>query len=379
MEYVVQFQLNIYALLILGVLHIIMLFRSKVASYSKRLLQIIMAVCALSIILEPATWIFDGKQFFGAFALEYGTNFLLFLIGPVLGGLLLSYVDYHLFKRPKRLRKRLFYQQASIFTFIVLLANIFYPIYYRVDPITNSFNSGAFKEVHYLALASLYVYMLVMIIKNRTRTSSYVRNIFVLFFLLPIVGMVVQMFDSRLYFSWTSIVIGILAAYVFLESTSAELDFLTKLYNRQSYEQYMNHLIEKGKPFQAILLDLDNFKEINDQYGHDKGDQVLLLFSSTLKTVFHTDAFVARLGGDEFVVIRRNLANSVELEVEKVHRHLQKLTDSPLAEIGFSYGCHTMEAGTMTKEELYTTIDQHMYEHKRSRRQAAHHQDNVTI
>ncbi|MGP4076281.1 hypothetical protein [Halobacillus sp. K22] len=103
MEYFVQFQLNVFAIVILAVLFMIMRTKSTVKSFSKKLLKMIMVAAAVAIIFEPLTWIFDRKLFSGAYVFEYSTNFILFLIGPVLGGLLLSYVDYHLFKNSSRI------------------------------------------------------------------------------------------------------------------------------------------------------------------------------------------------------------------------------------------------------------------------------------
>ena len=148
MAYLVQFQINLFALVILVILYAMIRFRLRVKSYGKLLLRWIMVLTAMAVILEPLTWIFDGMLFPFSYFLEYSTNVLLFLVGPALGGMLLSYVDYHVFHDPKRLTKRGYYQHLSVFTAIILLINYFYPVYFQIDPIRNTFTSGVFKDVH---------------------------------------------------------------------------------------------------------------------------------------------------------------------------------------------------------------------------------------
>ncbi|MFB1083162.1 GGDEF domain-containing protein [Jeotgalibacillus sp. JSM ZJ347] len=364
MDYLVQFQLNVFAFAILIILYIIVKMRSKVETFSKKLLILIMITSAVAMALEPATWIFDGMLFPGAYFLEYSTNFLLFLIGPVLGGFMLSYVEYHIFKDPKRIIKKGYYQHLSVLTFFVLLVNMMYPLYFDVDPVSNSYSSGAFKDIHYVVLASFYIYMMYFLLKNRKNTNSYVINIFLGFFALPIFGMVIQMFDSKLYFSWTSGVLGILVAYIFLESTTTEEDFLTKLYNRHSSEVYLKHLKEVEKPFGIMLMDLNNFKDINDEYGHQKGDQVLIGFANVLRKAFQQKGLIARIGGDEFIIIFEGEYMKPDQIAADIDLHLNKLEDPVLKQLSFSYGFE-MYQQQFTLKEMYMAADEKMYRYKR--------------
>lgn len=364
MTYLTQFQINFFSIVILISLYVFIKRRVKVQSYSKKILRNMMLVSCAAIILEPMTWYFDSKLFFGAYFLEYSTNFLLFLCGPVLGGLMLSYVDYYIFRAPKRLTRHNFYQWPTFFTLGILVINLFYPLYFRIDPIKNSFHSGVIKEFHYVVLGCIYLYMFVLLIRNRAQLKKGVMTTFVFFFGLPIAGMVIQEFESQLHFSWTSSVLGILIAYIFLESTSTEEDFLTKLYNRQSYEIHLNHLIEIGSNFSLILLDLNNFKIINDTYGHLKGDDILIHFSKALKGVFCEKAFVSRLGGDEFVVVLEDLTRPFTSFIEALEHQLKTHHDPLMQSLKFSYGIETYEKGT-NLDTLYTRVDHKMYAHKR--------------
>lgn len=80
-------------------------------------------------------------------------------------------------------------------------------------------------------------------------------------------------------------------------------DPLTNLANRRSFEKHMEIRIADRKPFYTIMIDLDEFKEVNDSYGHVAGDDLLKQFAAELKSQFAPNDMVARLGGDEFIVV----------------------------------------------------------------------------
>ncbi|MDP5041693.1 MAG: GGDEF domain-containing protein [Paraglaciecola sp.] len=81
-------------------------------------------------------------------------------------------------------------------------------------------------------------------------------------------------------------------------------DFLTSLGNRASYDEALSRLISQAErhqaPFGLLVLDLDNFKQVNDQYGHNEGDKVLIAFTQTLLHCLRDTDFAFRFGGDEF-------------------------------------------------------------------------------
>lgn len=80
----------------------------------------------------------------------------------------------------------------------------------------------------------------------------------------------------------------------------ATTDSLTDLWNRRAFTEKMANL--KG-PVHLALIDIDDFKSINDTYGHDTGDQVLRETAAILKRVCPDDKFIARVGGEEFAII----------------------------------------------------------------------------
>ena len=132
----------------------------------------------------------------------------------------------------------------------------------------------------------------------------------------------------------------------------AYYDPLTHLANRrlldETLEQTINHSIEE-KHFGALLfIDLDRFKELNDTYGHDAGDMLLIQTASRLKESIRESDMVARLGGDEFIVLLKNLGNQKEIAhhlTQSIAKKILSFLSEPYALaqgnylIGASIGC----------------------------------------
>ena len=96
----------------------------------------------------------------------------------------------------------------------------------------------------------------------------------------------------------------------------AHYDHLTQLPNRQMFQQNLLHSMERarqsGKPFALVFLDLDFFKEVNDTFGHDEGDELLRQVARRLQSCVRSTDLVARLGGDEFTLILQDLSHAVD-------------------------------------------------------------------
>lgn len=101
----------------------------------------------------------------------------------------------------------------------------------------------------------------------------------------------------------------------------ANTDFLTGLNNRRSLFNFLNHS-ECEQTLTLITIDLDNFKKVNDSYGHPVGDDALVVTSNIMKQEF-SDDFIARLGGDEFLVVV-----SGTISMEQVKKKVQDFLDS---------------------------------------------------
>lgn len=93
----------------------------------------------------------------------------------------------------------------------------------------------------------------------------------------------------------------------------SDRDALTGLWNRLHTEEAVNELIARGIPGALFMIDMDNFKAINDNYGHLAGDKTLKMFADTLRTLANEGDVLCRIGGDEFVVFVKGFRSKAEL------------------------------------------------------------------
>lgn len=105
-------------------------------------------------------------------------------------------------------------------------------------------------------------------------------------------------------------------------------DGLTTVYNRVFLERYIELMILEaqryGIIFSVILLDIDFFKKVNDQYGHQSGDKVLVYFASTVRNILRKSDIVARYGGEEFAIILKNTSKNDAFDVaEKIRKQIE--------------------------------------------------------
>lgn len=161
-----------------------------------------------------------------------------------------------------------------------------------------------------------------------------------------------------------------LVAEVQRMSKLAQTDSLTGLANRSEFDAELQRLIvdEPDAPFGVAVLDLDEFKLINDRFGHPAGDAALIEFASRLRQTVRDSDLVARLGGDEFAVLfagaRRDVAaHLVERLIEKLHFSMQ--VESESVTIHASVGWAHSEDGV---DAILEAADRRMYLEKNRKR-----------
>lgn len=152
----------------------------------------------------------------------------------------------------------------------------------------------------------------------------------------------------------------------------AERDGLTGLYNADTLKTKVSDILEdlddNASPHLFALLDLDNFKEINDNFGHQYGDSVLVEVAQILKNTFRKDDIVARLGGDEFAILLVNAANYEVMEpiFQNLCNNLSRtyMKDGKAVKVSASLGIASAPQQGTTFEELYKKSDLALYQVK---------------
>jgi diguanylate cyclase (GGDEF)-like protein len=155
----------------------------------------------------------------------------------------------------------------------------------------------------------------------------------------------------------------------------ANTDALTGLLNRHRLGDVLSMValraIQRGEPYAVAMLDVDNFKSINDTRGHATGDAVLTEVALRVSQTVRQEDIVARYGGDEFVVVMPGATRSSQAGLKE--RIAQALLESPLAErLGLPLSVSLGMADSMDgdPEEILRAADQAMYRRKQQAKQA---------
>jgi diguanylate cyclase (GGDEF)-like protein len=159
----------------------------------------------------------------------------------------------------------------------------------------------------------------------------------------------------------------------------AHHDGLTSLYNRAYLEtilpQYFEACLGANQPLSAIFLDIDHFKNINDTFGHQAGDCILISIARVLKSTMRTSDIAARYGGEEFVCLLPNTdAQAVKMVGERLRSAIaaspHKVENDLDIDVRASVGCSTCSAENIfdNPSELLELADQCLYAAKRTGR-----------
>lgn len=166
----------------------------------------------------------------------------------------------------------------------------------------------------------------------------------------------------------------------------ARTDALTQVGNRRSFNEEMERCIKahvsQGMPSSVMILDVDNFKQFNDNYGHKAGDEVLKSVAQTLQSDVSVHRFVYRYGGEEFAVIFPDLPLLESLAVAEQARAAIGSTqfdfEGKLLSIDASAGLTEIRSGD-SMEYVVRRADEALYVSKRAGRNCGHYHDGVNF
>ena len=146
-------------------------------------------------------------------------------------------------------------------------------------------------------------------------------------------------------------------------------DKLTNLYNRRKLDELLHNELNRyerfGHTFGVAILDIDHFKKVNDSYGHQEGDKVLVEISNILRTHIRKTDFVGRFGGEEFVIIcPESQENGVYNLMENIRKDIEKHDFKKIGKITTSFGIAILKEND-TIESILKRADEALYEAKK--------------
>lgn len=162
-----------------------------------------------------------------------------------------------------------------------------------------------------------------------------------------------------------------LRSHLDLEKSLATVDTLTGTLNRRAFEQEAQRLLSlasrNGYPITLAYIDVDNFKAVNDTWGHNEGDRLLRVIAETLSHSVRSHDLVARLGGDEFALLLPITDQKrAEPVIQRIWDHLSEMITHHKWPITFSIGVFTFQKPPATINQAINAADRLMYSAKKS-------------
>ncbi len=189
-------------------------------------------------------------------------------------------------------------------------------------------------------------------------------------FLILLISFSLDIIFNSVYTSVMGITMALLIMYITKYDKVIYTDPLTKVYNRRffdnlSFSNYMSNL--KGH-YGIFMIDIDDFKNINDKYGHKEGDKVLKIVSSILYKSVRKSDYIVRYGGDEFLVIAKvKDEKDIELIEEKILDNLKSHNSKSKIQISFSVGGELYHSDKSEFHSILQNADNRMYDKKKNK------------
>lgn len=363
---------NLYAIALLVIIMISLAKTKHLKSMNNVYYRLLILSTGLVLFVDMLTVVLDGLSGDSIYYLLSFLNMLLYAIGAWVAFIWLLYVHHHLFKTASFIPKQIALCSIPMIVNLILsIISIFEPIFFVIDA-NNMYTRGNYFFISFVLTYLYLAYSLVLILRHRLRISKKDVLALIMFPILPFWGSLFQVFFYGTLLIWPMTALSLLIIFIFVQSQLIKIDGLTELYNQREYQDYVMNIVKKKDShgyIAGIMLDINDFKAINDDYGHFVGDEVLKSLANLLREVFHRDDFIARIGGDEFVVFAKlSTPSDFDASIETLKATLTKLVipgqkDIPIT-VSMGFGIYPSKQGD-SFETFIQTIDRDMYTQKR--------------
>ena len=336
----------------------------------RHMLNISVVLC----VADMLAGIFRGATFDGARQLIEVSNIVYFIASTSIGYLWSVFVNVRLNRVNS---KTAFFWAIPLLVFIaVAISNPWTGILFSLDG-ANLYQRGPGIHLHWIVSWLYILTPTFQIIHAISQEKSQVRKqqlkVMLYFVIFPAFASLVQILFYGVSCFQAGIVISLNLVYLMEQNGQILTDALTGLNNRRSFDSYLDDFVRHtgDKELLLMMLDIDNFKYINDRYGHVIGDQALRETAEALKKVcseLSCNLFLCRYGGDEFVIAGSGIDADQDMQIrDEITRTLQeenKISKAPFTltvSIGSAIGiCDTVEH----TEQLLSSADEAMYKAK---------------
>ena len=323
----------------------------------------------LGALSETIAFLVDGKQFIGSRQINYISNSICFIGTVSIGLLWCLYVELYIYRNYKRIFKKVrFVMLPWAVEVIMVLCNL--PrtgIMFKISE-ENIYQRATGALVGYISLIIYFAYSIYLVYQSRRQGINL--NFFpVLYFIGPcFAGVLIQFLFYGITSSWVLVAVALLFVQMQSYAESLYMDELSGLYNRR----YLNAIltekkITSGKSLHGIMMDVNGFKYINDNFGHSMGDKAICTLGNILSRSIPDGGMAIRYAGDEFIVLLSGVdTKSVLATMDEINHNLSLFNESRTEPFNLSVSMGYAEFGAGDDTEAFLMhMDEKMYEEKR--------------
>ena len=331
-----------------------------------RLMMALLAVSMFNCVADIYVFQCDGMHGPGYRAILMVGDTYLYLYNLIVGIGIIYLILLHIDRKTKGLHMILFWV-LSVVEMVLLIVNLFEPIVFEIDE-NNVYHRGDYYILFVVLgfVLVFYGYTYYMIAKLRNPSLRYFP---VMEFLAPvIVGNIVQMKIYGISLLPISFAVAFAAITIALQNECIYIDKLTGVYNRYELDKILKRRhYRRNEKLIAMMLDLNDFKSINDTYSHEEGDQALITFAKALMEAIGSEGLVIRFAGDEFIILIPVFKPvTIDDYKDRIHKKLDEYNESSGKpyKLSAAIGGRIFDPHTEKTSGIVNEIDSMMYKDK---------------
>lgn len=331
-----------------------------------RLMMALLAISMFNCVADIYVFQCDGMPGRGYHTILMIGDTYLYMYNLFVGIGIIYLILMHIDRKTKGLHMILFWV-LSVIEMVLLIVNLFEPIVFEIDS-SNTYHRGDYYILFVILgfVLVFYGYTYYMIAKLRNPSLRYFP---VMEFLAPVlIGNIVQMKIYGISLLPISFALAFAAITIALQNECIYIDKLTGVYNRYELDKILKRRhYRRNEKLIAMMLDLNDFKSINDTYSHEEGDQALITFAKVLMEVIGSEGLVIRFAGDEFIILIPVFKPvTIDDYKDRIHRKLDEYNESSGKpyKLSAAIGGRLFDPHNESTSGIVNEIDSMMYKDK---------------
>ena len=352
----------------------LLLYRIRVAQtnqFDEKTYNFMLIVTFIATINETLSFIIDAHPGFIFHILQYTSNTIASASSGIIGYCWCLFVEYHIHRNFECIKKksRVLAIPLIIATLLIIINLFGNGIIFDISK-ENIYTRGPMNFILYIFVFVYYIESIYTVQKAK-KDSTLVEFFPIYYFIIPcMIGTMIQGFFFGISTIWLCVAIAFILVYIEIQISISFIDDLSGLYNRKYMNHYLNKLqSDKTKHVYGFLMDINEFKSINDTYGHIKGDHALIQFGKILQHSIDKDSVAIRMGGDEFVIFAKLKSDTEAVKLKKrIENNVRQFNIHSKEPFHLSFSIGIAKYNGKNIDAFLSAMDDSMYEAKNMHR-----------